>query len=298
MRSSHLLAVFLAVGAVAWIVSGEFGDEVPAAENGSLVQAPVAEAPEPVSVRVATSRAKPYALELMVAGRTGAERVVALTAQTSGRVESVAVREGDFVEEGAEIARLALDDRMERLERARSSVRQYEIEHEASSELAESGWRTEAAAAEALANLDRARAELASVTLDIERTRLVSPISGILEKLDIEAGQVVFVGAGQALGQVVDLDPIIVVASVSEMQVGNLALGASGTMRLATGEDVAGTLRYIGRVADPQTRTYRIELEVANPGHAIRAGMTTLVRLPLASYSSHFISPVDPVARR
>ncbi len=291
MRFSHLLAVAFAVGAAGWVLSGNFGDEVPAAENGAAIEEPVIEAPEPTRVRVATSNAQAYALELTLTGQTAAHRVVALTAQTHGRIESVEVREGEFVEEGMEIARLALDDRMERLERARSSVRQYEIEYEASSELAESGWRTEAAAAAAHANLDRARAELASIRLDIERTRIVAPISGILEELDIEVGKVVFTGAGNTLGEVVDLDPITVVAFVSETQVERLETGVDGTVRLATGEVVTGNLRFIGSMADPQTRTYRVELEFPNPGHAIRAGMTTLVKIPLASIPSHFISP-------
>ena len=291
MRSSHLVAVAFAVGAAAWILSGNLGDEVPAAENGAVVEEPVIEAPEPTRVRVTISNAQAYALELTLTGQTAAHRVVALTAQTHGRIESVEVREGEFVEEGMEIARLAIDDRMERLERARSSIRQYEIEYEASSELAESGWRTEAAAAAAHANLDRARAELASIRLDIERTRIVAPISGILEELDIEVGKVVFTGAGNTLGEVVDLDPITVVAFVSETQVERLKTGVDGMVRLATGEVVAGTLRFIGSMADPQTRTYRVELEFPNPEHAIRAGMTTLVKLPLASIPSHFISP-------
>jgi len=50
-------------------------------------------------------------------------------------------------------------------------------------------------------------------------------------------------------------------------------------------------VRYIARTADEQTRTYRIELDIPNPQHTIRAGMTTLVRLPLATVPSHFLSP-------
>ena len=65
----------------------------------------------------------------------------------------------------------------------------------------------------------------------------------------------------------------------------------SGHARLVTGEVVDGTVRYVSRVAEPKTRTYRIELEIPNPDYAIPAGMTTGLTLPLESVASHFISP-------
>ncbi len=290
MRFSHLLAVAVVVGAAGWILSGNLGDEVPAAETVTVAQ----QEEEPAvltRVRVSVSRAEDYSLELTLTGQTAAERVVAVRAQTYGRVESVEVEPGDFVEAGTVIARLAPDDRLERLERAKASVRQYEIEYEASSELAEGGWRTEAAVAQALASLQRARAELATIRMDIGRTRIVAPISGMLETLDVEAGEIVFTGAGNALGEIVDLDPVTVVAHISEARVKTLRTGDEGTVTTVTGETAPAILRFIASTADPQTRTFRVELDVANPGHRIRAGMTASVRLPLETIPSHLIPP-------
>ncbi len=293
MKFSHILAVVFAMGAAAWVLSGNLGEDVPAAEGGAEpLPDTLVEAPPATSVRVATSVATPHSLELTLTGQTAAERIVALSAQTRGRVETVEVREGDFIEAGDLIATLAPDDRMERLEQARSSVRLREIEYEAASRLAESGWQSEAAEAEALAQLDRARSDLAAIRLDIERTRIKAPISGVLEELDIEEGAVVYTGAAaDAIGRIVDLDPITVVGFVSETRVASLETGIRGMVTLATGETVTGVVRYIARTADEQTRTYRIELDIPNPQHTIRAGMTTLVKLPLATVPSHFLSP-------
>ncbi len=293
MKFSHILAVVFAMGAAAWVLSGNLGEDVPAAEGGAEpLPDTLVEAPPATSVRVATSVATPHSLELTLTGQTAAERIVALSAQTRGRVETVEVREGDFVDTGDLIATLAPDDRMERLERARSSVRLREIEYEAASRLAESGWQSEAAEAEALAQLDLARSDLAAIRLDIERTRIKAPISGILEELDIEEGAVVHTGAAaDTIGRIVDLDPITVVGFVSETRVASLETGIRGMVTLATGETVTGVVRYIARTADEQTRTYRIELDIPNPQHTIRAGMTTLVKLPLATVPSHFLSP-------
>jgi len=295
MKSSHIMAVVLAIVAAAWVLSGQLGDDTPAGANNDPGQ-PEAEAAEdkPLTpVRVATSTAEAFVVELSVTGRTEANRDVALRVQTSGVIEAIEVEEGDIVEEGQVIARIALDDRPQQLSRAEALVDQFQIAFDASSELAESGWRAETANAEARADLRNAHAELAAIRLDIARTQIKAPFTGILDSIGIEVGDVVVDGFGEndAVGQIFDLDPIVIVAQVSERERGYLSVGDLGRAHLITGEEVEGVLRFIGQVAQAETRTYRIELEVPNPDHTIPAGMTTDVVLPLETIPGHFISP-------
>ena len=104
-----------------------------------------------------------------------------------------------------------------------------------------------------------------------------------------EIGDVVDVNT--QIGKLYDLDPILVIGAVSEREVGGLTLGEPGSARLITGQTVEGTLRFIGKVAEPETRTFRIELEVANPDHAVPAGLTADIDLPMVTLSAHFVSP-------
>jgi multidrug efflux system membrane fusion protein len=82
-----------------------------------------------------------------------------------------------------------------------------------------------------------------------------------------------------------------VVAQVSEREVGKLSRGAAGTAEIITGETVSGTIAYISRVADPETRTFRIELEVPNPDNRVVSGVTASLRLPISSIRAHRVSP-------
>ncbi|MBC6441190.1 MAG: efflux RND transporter periplasmic adaptor subunit [Rhodospirillales bacterium] len=297
MKSSHVLAIALAVGAIVWVMSGHFGGEGASTEDAPVSAAEShqahVDARAPTKVRVATSTAQPYVLTLSVTGRTEANRDISLRVQTSGRIETIEAEEGEVVEEGQVITRIAMDDRSQRLSRAEALVEQFRIAFNASAELAASGWRAETANAEALANLRGAQAELAAIMLDIERTEITAPFRGVLDAIGIEVGEVVEEGFGEsdAIGHIFDLDPFIVVAAVSERDVGLLTVGDVGEAHLITGETVSGVLRYIGQVAEPETRTFRIELEVPNPDLRIAAGLTTQVILPLLTIPSHFISP-------
>ena len=287
MRTSHFLAIALAIGAIAWVVSGQFGEEAPATAN---TEPAAAAAPEPLTqVRVAPSTSQPYTVTLVVTGRTAASRELALRVETSGQVESIAATEGDYIEEDALIVELAGDDRALQLARAQSLLEQRQIEADASAELAESGWRAKTTDAGIRADLQEARAELAAIQLDIARTRITAPFSGALESLDVEIGDVVDVNT--RIGTLYDLDPILVVGAVSEREVGALRLGEPGSARLITGDTVKGTLRFIGKVAEPETRTFRIELEVPNPQHTLPAGLTADIVLPLLTVTAHFVSP-------
>ena len=287
MKSSHVLAVLLAVGATAWILSGQLGDEAPATAS-EVTTDPTPER-APVAVRVADSRARDYVVTLRVTGRTEASRVLALRAETSGRIEELAASAGHGVEAEEVIARIAMNDRRERLARAEALVEQREIESAASAELTESGWRAQTADAAARTDLQGARAELAAVRLDIARTRIRAPFTGLLDSLDVEIGDVV--AHNTVIGTLFDLDPILVVAAVSERDVGRLAVGTPASARLVTGDTIAGHVRFVGKVAEPATRTFRVELELPNPGYGVPAGVTADVELPLDTVSAHLLSP-------
>ena len=287
MRTSHILAIVLAIGAIAWVLSGQLGGAPP--PDAGTDRAAQEEAGALAQVRVAPSTSQDYTVTLTVTGRTAASRELALRTETAGQVETLAVKEGDYVAQDALLVQLASDDRDERLERARALVEQRQIQADASAELAESGWRAETTDAGARADLQSARAELAAIKLDIARTIITAPFSGALESLDVEIGDVVDVNT--QIGTLYDLDPILVVGAVSEREVGALRLGQQGSARLITGDTVNGTLRFIGKVAEPETRTFRIELEVANPEHTVPAGLTAAIALPLATIKAHFVSP-------
>jgi multidrug efflux system membrane fusion protein len=90
---------------------------------------------------------------------------------------------------------------------------------------------------------------------------------------------------------VVDLDPVLAVGSVSERQIGGLQNGESATVTLIDGSSHAGIIRFIAPVADPQTRTYRVELEIENVDYGIRDGITAKIDFPLGEARAHFVSP-------
>ena len=59
--------------------------------------------------------------------------------------------------------------------------------------------------------------------------------------------------------------------------------------RLTTGQQLMGEVTFIGRAADPVTRTFRVEAEVANPDLSIRDGQTVEMYIAAAGRAAHLV---------
>lgn len=287
IRGSWLLAGAILLGAAAWLLSGHFAGNDRNASTAAHETAP--EATALPSVRVVESVARPHAEVIRVLGHTEASRTVELRAETNGRVVELPIARGRPVRTGDVIVRLATEDRTARLQEAQALLRQRQIEHDAASQLNVRGFRSETALAEAAARLDEARAALKRIEVELEQTVLRAPFEGILDVRPVELGS--YVRAGDHVGTIVDLDPLRVVGFVAERDVGRVRLGMPGETILPDGTALKGNIVYVAAAADPATRTFRIELDVANPTGAIVAGLTAELRLPVGQLMAHEITP-------
>jgi len=286
MNKSIITALVLAVLAVGWIVTGQFGSDDPAPADATATSAP---APEKMKVRVAELGAIARTENVTVTGRSEASRKVELRAETEGQVTEILKQRGERVTEGEPIAKIRADDRPAKLAEARATLRQRQIEYNAAEKLTERGFRSETEKAGAQARLDAARAVVEQMELDIARTTFRAPFDGTIEAGHVETGD--YVKVGDVTAMVVDLDPILVVGNVSERQVGTVKEGMTGTVTLIDGSEHTGIVRFVSSVAEPSTRTYRMELELQNPDLEIRDGLTAQIRIPVSSTMAHFVTP-------
>jgi multidrug efflux system membrane fusion protein len=131
------------------------------------------------------------------------------------------------------------------------------------------------------AQLAAAEATLASAQAELERGFVRAPFSGIVNDLTIEVGGSSLPMMGKEIGSIVSLDPMLAVVEVSERRLAGLRQGELAEVKLTTGERVTGKIRYVAKSATQNTRTYRVEVELANPDGAIPDGITAEVAIPV-----------------
>ena len=288
-KKSYLIAGVLAAGLAGWLMSGQVGSrESDQAADGSTADS-AAHEKRPLTVRVRDLTAETIAREIVINGKTAPLRRVELRAETNGRVVDLGAREGAFVDDGDVMIRLDPRDREVARREAEALLRQRRIELDAARKLGEKGFQAETSVALAEANFAAAEAAVTRAELDLDHTVVEAPFAGVLDRRHVEIGD--FVDVGDPLAVLLDQDPFLVTGEVTETEVGRLERGMAGSARLATGDRVEGTLRYVASAADERTRTFDVELEVPNPAGRIAAGISAEIRLEIDSVPAHEVSP-------
>ena len=282
--SSWWFSLAVVTGVAGWMASGMIGHR-----DAGAAPAPAPTAAPLTKVRVLVIKAEPKPIEIVVQGRTAASRKVEIKAETIGKVQEIGAERGARVKKGQLIVKLAVDDRQARLDEAQALVRHRQMDFEAGRQLTEKGFRPEFKHAESKAALESAKAMLARIELDVQRTQIRAPFDGVLDQRPVEVGD--YVKDGNPIAVVVDLSPAVVMAQISEREVGQIRVGQVGSARLVTGGIVEGIVRYVGAVSDAATRTFKVELEVANLDARIIEGVTAELRLPVAQTSAHALPP-------
>lgn len=280
---SKLVAIACAVIACVWVGSGAL---IAKETEPSDVQAQ--EKPLPL-VQTVFSKAKNKTRYVTVFGTTEHLRTVQLKAQTAGEIEEIVVQEGDAINKGNIIARIAVEDRKARLQQAKSLVKQRELEYTAAKALFKSGNRAETQLAGAKTLLDEARANLAATQLDIEYTEIRSPFDGLVEHLHVEQGDLVRAREDN-VAMIVDSSSYLAVGYVPEHQIMHVEKGLPATVELVDGHKAVGLVRYVSHVADAQTRTFKVEIEVTpEANQVVNGGQTAHISIPVENVSAHLV---------
>lgn len=162
-----------------------------------------------------------------------------------------------------------------------------------------------AAEQNAAALLKSARAALDTATIQLDYTRIYSPIDGLVGKTEVKAGNLVGRGSNTLLTTISEVDPISVRFSVSEQnyldwrrrhgddQESQAAAQDLFELILADGtlHPHRGSISFADRQVDAQTGTLLLEVSFPNPEKLVRPGQFARVRFPLEVVTNAVLVP-------
>jgi multidrug resistance efflux pump len=203
-------------------------------------------------------------------------------------VDEAAWREQlELAEEQAAIERRELSQALRALEQGAASVSEIDqrtkalraLESQASSMRQQLG-RVPSRRAALRASLDRLRAETEVARRNLERTSVASPIGGVLERVEVDRGEVV--GAGAPVARVVDVSRVEVPVRVGASALGSVRIGDRATLRPdgPSGASWSGVVGRISPEVDPATRSVTVFVEVEQDPSSLRSGEASGLLLP------------------
>lgn len=240
-----------------------------------------------VAVIAKASTARDIDTGVILRGETQAKRSVTLLAETSGRVIEEPVEKGAQVAEGDVICKLDPGTRAVSVSQARASLAEAEKNLRNAEKLSRDGFASETRVLSARSAFESAQAALEQAEAALDDVNIRAPFDGLID------GDTAALGAllqpGSQCASVVQLDPMQLVGYVAEVDVSRIDTGAQVGARLATGEQMMGQVTFIGRSADPVTRTFKVEAEVPNPDLAIRSGQTVEMLIASKGRRAHLL---------
>ncbi|MDH7515522.1 MAG: efflux RND transporter periplasmic adaptor subunit [Bacteroidota bacterium] len=268
-----VLACTFALGVIVPSCSRSGAEDTKQPTNGSE---------RPVDVAVRAVEPGTFQETIRVVGTIMADNDVVVPAEESGRLVAWEVPRGARVRKGQVIARLddallkaAFEAADAQYQLAELTVQKQEkvFEGQGISEIQMKSYQYQRDAAKAQMELAKAR---------LEKTRIKSPIDGVLEARMVDAGEMV--GAGSPVARVIEHSHLKISAGVSEKYAGGFRLGdpVTFTVDAYPGVTFRGKIVFIGGAVSKDSRSIPIEIAVAGADARLKPDMIASVTIALA----------------
>lgn len=272
------LVGLIAVALIVWMLSGDgTGPDFHAAPTPSTHS-------KRVTVTVREHAAETVAREITFNGESRPDLTVKIGALAEGVVVAVGPRKGARVAEGDLLARVHPRELEQQKIRAEAALKARELDYQAAEKMRGTGYITENDLAARNAARESARTDLAEIELNLRNLTVRAPASGVLEERAVEAGD--YVKLGQTVAKIIRIDPLVVAGGVNESEIAHLSVGGAARAEVQ-GQTLDGRVRFVSAMADERTRSFSVEIAVANPGSRIPAGLSARVTVPGAPVRAH-----------
>ena len=222
-----------------------------------------------------------FVQSLQLVGSFEAPEEVMVVSKLQGGVERIPVEEGQKVKRGDLLAKLDDDKIQARLQEASARLALAKSSLDRALNLRKTNSISDQEYDEAVAEVDRAEADLLYLQEELEDTEVTAPMDGVLGEILVSKGQIV--PLGQHLMDLVQTDPLEIRFEVPEIHLDVLRKGLRVDITTdAYKEEVfSGEVTFLAPRLRESTRTLPVKATVPNPDGRLKPAMFGDVALVL-----------------
>jgi membrane fusion protein (multidrug efflux system) len=262
-----------------------------------------------MNVKVLAAEMKSFRPFVETIGTLKPNEEVIVSSEVDGIVKNLRVNEGSSVSKGMVLVEINETDYRLEVNRADAALRQAEaslanakLEYERKASLYKEELVTkqqfdDISARLALADgeLDRAKAGLSLAKEKLSKTKIYSPLEGIVREKRLTKGD--YVRNGSQLLWIVQTDPLKLSFTVPEKDMGKLKIGQDVLFKVDTYPDTEfkGKLGTIYPSLEEKTRTLQVEALVPNHDNRLKPGLFTKVTLYTGEARDIVVVPITAI---
>jgi membrane fusion protein (multidrug efflux system) len=234
---------------------------------------------------------------VQIQGKIDAQDNVTAYPQANAIITAIYVKVGDNVSKGETLAQLDNSVLVQNVAQAQAQATLMQQLYQRQKNLWDQKIGTEVQFLQAQTNLQSAQKQVASLRQQSDLYRIVSPISGVVDQMDLKLGQVAAPGAQGAGIRVVNTNVLKVKADVPESYSASVNQGDSVKILFPDLEDSLTTrVTFAAKVIDPTSRSFGIEIKLPHNSE-YRPNMTAVLKIANYSKRNTIVIPVNSIQK-
>jgi len=232
---------------------------------------------------------------VQIQGKVDAQDNVTAYPQIAGTIMTLNARVGQKVSRGQVLAQLDNSVLQQSIAKAQAQISLNRTLYQRQKALWDQKIGTEVQYLQAQTTLQSSEKELSGLRQQANQSRIVSPINGTIDQMDLKLGQVAQPGTTGI--RIVNDQNLKVKADVPESYSGSVNTGNNVKVLVPDANDSLTTrVTFAAKAIDPVSRSFAVEVKLpSRPG--IRPNMTAILKIADYSKSTAIVVPIKAIQR-
>ncbi len=248
----------------------------------------------PVQVETLLLKAKEFNRYIDVQAQVMADDIVNVSSDIGGRIMSLNVQEGNYVNRGQLIATTDMSTLETQIAEINTSLSLATTVFERQERLWKQNIGSELQFLEAKNSKERLEKSLSTLNSQIAKKNVYAPISGIVDKEFLSQGETA--GPGMPIVQILNSSKLKVVADLQESMLSSVKKGDKVEVYLPSlDKTINSSISMIGRTIDPTNRTFKIEINTGSMGGQLKPNLMATVKFNDLTQKNSILIPIDAI---
>ena len=228
-------------------------------------------------------------------GSVDAKDNVIANPQAQGVITAIYIKAGDHVNAGQTLVQLDNSVLKQQIAQAETQANLAKMLFDRQKNLWDQKIGTEVQFLQAQTNLQSAQKQVAALRQQADLYRIVSPISGTVDQMDLKLGQAAAPGATAI--RILNTDFLKIKANVPESYADRVHQGDQVQVMIPDANDsLTAKITFAARAIDAASRSFPIEIQLAG-SNRLKPNMTAVLKIADYSKSNALVVPINAIQK-
>lgn len=229
-----------------------------------------------------------------IQGTIMTDNVVMASSETGGRIVSMTVNEGDYIQAGQLIATMDAGIVQDQMNEIQTRLDLAKTMYERQERLWNQKIGSEMQYLQAKSNVESLEKSITTLKTQLAKKDVFSPMSGYADRIFLKQGEMA--GPGTPIVQILNTGSVKIVADVPESYLASIKRGDYVDVHFpALEKDMKKKVSLVGRSIDPANRTFKIEMATSNPGGVLKPNLLAELSIVDQKIPEQVIIPLEVI---